>query len=51
MNSSLLHKSPISVQRKNGRAHIRTDSFEIILVVSGVLSPSLHGGGVGQNCC
>lgn len=51
MNSSLPHKLPICVQRTNVRAPIRADSFGIILIVSGVLSHSLHDGCVGQSCC
>lgn len=51
MKSSTLHKSSLSVQRKNGMAHIRTDSFGIIFRVSGVLFHSLCDGGVCQSHC
>lgn len=39
VNASGLHKSSLSSQRKNIRAHISTDSFGIIFRVSGVLTP------------
>lgn len=39
VNASALHKSLLSVQRKNSKAHLSTECFGIIFRVSGVLTP------------